>query len=377
MKKITKLLIILIIIFPVNLFGESRLNIKIGPSNEANKVINISSDSNFTINSSDFTEITKTNQKDLSINFTKDKIFLSGKNFKMENFPSDGSLLINSDKPIKVDNLKRSYLGALSFRINNGKLDIINNIDMENYLRGILPKEMSPSFPKEALKAQAVTSRSFALSNINKFIKKGYNLDDTTSCQVYRGSSCYDKRTDEAIKCTKDQVLTYKGKIAETIFGASSGGYIADASEVWGGDSLDYLKAKEDPYSTYQWDTLISDNELSKFELGKIYNIEIKEFDNSGRAKKIIVTGQNGLKEFTGNQFRNKLGSMKIKSTLFEIINLGDSFSFKGKGFGHGVGLSQYGASAMAKNNFNYKEILNFYFPGTELENLDGLNENK
>lgn len=377
MKKILLIFLLFLMLCPMNLLAEERLNIKVGPSNPVDKEIKLSTKANFQIISSDFSLLNNTNLKELKVTFKNGKVYLKGENFTMENFPLDGSMLINSSKEIKVENLKRSYLGAISFRINNNKLDIINNIDIENYLRGILPKEMSPSFSQEALKAQAVASRSFAISNKNKCIKNGYNLDDTTACQVYRGSSCYNKITDKAVEATKGQVLTYKGKVIEAIFGASSGGYTADAKDVWGGEIVDYLIAKEDPYSTYEWDAILTNQELSKLGLGEIYTIEIADYDSSGRIKNITVTGANGVKNFTGNQFRNKVGSMKCKSTLFEIMNLGDSFSLKGKGFGHGVGMSQYGAQKMAKSDFKYEEILGFYFPGTELKSMEGVNENK
>lgn len=377
MKKILFSLVIFLILMPVFVFGENRLDVKIGKSFEAGKEVKLSTKGQFKVVSGDFDEINKVDSQNITVIYKDGKIYISSKNFTMENFPSDGSLLISANKDIKVDNFKISYDGGISFRINDNKLDLINNIDLENYLRGILPKEMSPSFPDEALKAQAVASRSFALANINKYIKKGYNLNDTTACQVYKGKTSYDKKTDAAVKATEGEFLTYDGKICDAIFGASSGGYIADSSEVWGGNKSPYLISKEDPYSSYAWDFLLTSKELNKLKLGNIYTIDISEKDSSGRCKKIVITGQNGVKEMTGNEFRNAMGNMSVKSSLFEIINLGDSFQIKGRGFGHGVGLSQYGAVEMAKQKFDYKGILDFYYPGTTIENKDLGNEDK
>ena len=128
MKKILLIFLLFLMLCPMNLLAEERLNIKVGPSNPVDKEIKLSTKANFQIISSDFSLLNNTNLKELKVTLKNGKVYLKGENFTMENFPLDGSMLINSSKEIKVENLKRSYLGAISFRINNNKLDIINSI---------------------------------------------------------------------------------------------------------------------------------------------------------------------------------------------------------------------------------------------------------
>jgi len=345
-----------------------RIDVKIGPSVSVNEKLTLKSDSEFEIITADGLLNTKTRSNTLDVVFDGENININSKVFTLNNFPKDGVLLINSKKPINVSKVNRKYKGAICFRINNNKLDIVNNVDMENYLKGILPKEMSPSFPIESLKAQALCSRSFAINNYNKMIKKGYNLDDSTSCQVYHGASVETKSTNEAVESTANEVVKYDGKVASTIFGASSGGYIASANEVWGGDNYPYLIAKEDPYSNYEWEYELKESDIKKLKLYDVYDYKIEYSSDSNRISNITFNTKNGEIKFKGNEFRSKIGNTKIKSTLFNINLNNGKIVVTGKGYGHGVGMSQYGAVEMAKKGFDYKKIIDFYFPGTEID---------
>lgn len=210
------------------------------------------------------------------------------------------------------------------------------------------------------------------MSNKNKYIKRGFNLTDDTSSQVYKGQTSEREKTTKAVDETKGIYIGIDSKPISAIFGASSGGVTANAKDVWGGD-YSYLKSQLDPYSSdYNWELSISKNDFikkisSKYPLSYIQSINILEKDASGRAVNIEIIGDK-VYNIKASELRSILGSTKIKSTLFEI-SLGDNINFKGKGYGHGVGLSQYGASNMAKDGKDYKEILNFYFPGTNLNN--------
>ncbi|CDZ75045.1 sporulation protein SpoIID [Peptoniphilus sp. ING2-D1G] len=375
MKKLFLLILLFItIIFPDESFAEDNyFKVKIGKALNDGESITITSESPIYIVDSSLNKILDLNTKKITINYSTGKVILKdGDRQFSSDFSSKGTLFLASDKVLKI---KNAYRGCITFIENDNKLDIINYIELEDYLKGVVPKEISPSSHEEALKAQAVVARSFALSNKNKYIKQGYNLNDTTACQVYGGQSAEKEKSNKAVIDTAGVVAMYDGKIANTIYGASSGGFISDASEVWGGESVPYMIAKEDPYSpVYEWEYEISkDSEVSLLKKadylsGDLVSIDIAEYDSSGRAKNLQIVGTEGTKTITGSKFRSLLGNTKVKSTLFEIQITEDTYMIKGKGYGHGVGLSQMGAMEMAKNEFSYEEILNFYFPNITIK---------
>lgn len=371
MKKIL-LLAIFLVLLPLNIFAKEdydKIDIKVGKSLSAGESLKVKSKSNLKVVTSDEQVINNTNNKEINIKFDGKNINLNGKNFNLNNFPQNGAFLISSDSPIYVDKIKRNYGGAISFRVNNKKLDIVNRVDMDEYLKGVLPKEMSPSFPMESLKAQALCSRSFAINNYNKFIKNGYNLDDTTRSQVYYGKDVEEKTTNKAVEETVGQVIKYDGKVAETIFCASSGGYTVASSEAWGGNSVPYLISKEDPYSVHPWKYELKNSDLKKLNLSDVFSVSL-DYNNSNRVNNLTFSTSKGDVKIKATDFRNKIGNTIIKSTLFDVNVIGNKVFVSGKGYGHGVGMSQYGAVEMAKKGSNYKDIIEFYFPGTNIEKI-------
>lgn len=371
MKKIL-LLAIFLVFLPLNIFAKEdydKIDIKVGKSLSAGESLKVKSKSNLKVVTSDEQVINNTNNKEINIKFDGKNINLNGKNFKLNNFPQNGAFLISSDSPIYVDKIKRNYGGAISFRVNNKKLDIVNRVEMDEYLKGVLPKEMSPSFPMESLKAQALCSRSFAINNYNKFIKNGYNLDDTTRSQVYYGKDVEEKTTNKAVEETIGQVIKYDGKVAETIFCASSGGYTVASSEAWGGNSVPYLISKEDPYSVHPWKYELKNSDLKKLNLSDVFSVSL-DYNNSNRVNNLTFATSKGDVKIKATDFRKKIGNTIIKSTLFDVNVIGNKVFVSGKGYGHGVGMSQYGAVEMAKKGSNYKDIIEFYFPGTNIEKI-------
>lgn len=371
MKKIL-LLAIFLVLLPLNIFAKEdydKIDIKVGKSLSAGESLKVKSKSNLKVVTSDEQVINNTNNKEINIKFDGKNINLNGKNFNLNNFPQNGAFLISSDSPIYVDKIKRNYGGAISFRVNNKKLDIVNRVDMDEYLKGVLPKEMSPSFPMESLKAQALCSRSFAINNYNKFIKNGYNLDDTTRSQVYYGKDVEEKTTNKAVEETVGQVIKYDGKVAETIFCASSGGYTVASSEAWGGNSVPYLISKEDPYSVHPWKYELKNSDLKKLNLSDVFSVSL-DYNNSNRVNNLTFATSKGDVKIKATDFRKKIGNTIIKSTLFDVNVIGNKVFVSGKGYGHGVGMSQYGAVEMAKKGSNYKDIIEFYFPGTNIEKI-------
>lgn len=222
---------------------------------------------------------------------------------------------------------KYGYRGFIKFITFKNKPVVINRIRMEEYLRGVVPSEMSPAFPKEALKAQAICARSFALANINKMSAKGYNLDDTTVCQAYFGTLKEDPRTDAAVLETTGQVAIYDNKVANTIFFSESAGYTENSSDVWGGYQP-YLTAVEDPYSgthENEWNYEISAESLTQllykngYDVGKLYQMKLYPTPMTGSISTLDLIGSKGQTTVRATDFRNILGNTKLKSTHFRF----------------------------------------------------------
>ena len=329
----------------------------------------------------------------------------------------------------------KNYRGSIRFIPMGNSLATVNIVDVEDYVKGIIPKEIGASTTMEALKVQAVISRSFAYANWNKFEKQGYNLDDTSASQAYAGMSVETKNTNLAVDETRGQVLYYGNEVANTIFHATSGGTTESIEDVWGGNGVPYLKSMAAPHSVKthnsQWKATYKKSELNRIfsEVGDVRAIRVIDRSSSGRIKRLAVEGSRGIKEMTGNQFRMRMGSVRFKSTDFQTSALetpmqettgtaitangmtpitqqhaitseglvavagqnvltvngiqsvdtqkqpGDSLmdisgdtTFYGRGYGHGVGLSQYGAINMAKKGMGYREILAYYYPGTHIQ---------
>ncbi|MFH1860091.1 MAG: SpoIID/LytB domain-containing protein [bacterium] len=275
----------------------------------------------------------------------------------------------------KVDD--KAYRGKLEFsRTNGSRIMVVNIIDLEEYLYGVVKCEMSESFPIEALKAQAIIARTFALSNLKKHQDKGYHLCPTVCCQVYNGVSAESKITTTAVDQTRSLVLSYENNLARTYYHSCCGGKTAPF--IWDKQGeTPYLQSKNCPFcnharnSSYSWTQRISFYELQKaFSTGEITNISVNGYDESGRAKTISICHGTGNSSINTNKFRNIMGYTRVKSTLFTIHNDGQGVVFNGKGYGHGVGLCQWGARGMAEAGYNFKEILGFYYSGVCLQKI-------
>lgn len=408
MKKILSLLaFVAILLIGVPVFAQSEpIHVKIGPTSSS---IALSTDGSLMKNGSpvgsSFTA-TASNVSDADV------------------FSSTAGYISIGGKP---------YRGSVRFIISGNQLKSVNIVDVDDYIRGVLPKEIGTTTPIEALKVQAVVSRSFAYANWNKFAKYGYNLDDSSASQAYAGMSVESPMTDRAVAETKGQILYYQGEVANTIFHATSGGETEAIEDVWGGNPSPYLKALKDPYSLNTrhatWEATLSSADIRRAfpAVGQPTSLEVSERSSTGRIKSMAVVGTSGREVVTGNQFRMKLGSIKVKSANFgtearasiaerpltvitstgirpyakdriisatgiragstdsviranglesasaqtatynDVMPIRGSITLKGTGYGHGVGLSQYGAIEMAKAGKDYKAILSFYYPGTEL----------
>lgn len=260
--------------------------------------------------------------------------------------------------------------------------NIVKEIEIEKYISGVVAKEMGENWSIEALKAQAVVSRTYLIWKMNKNKKNYYDIENSIYHQLYE--DCKSEIIKSAVLETKGEILlTADEEIIPVFFHACSGGITANPSDVWKGKyPFDYSVI--DPYSennSYStWEKNISKNYLSKIFGFTVEKIEIIEKDKTNRVKHLKIVAKNGnIKYLTGTEFREKVNQNTqvyfnnpniIPSTMFEIKDKGDTIIFYGKGYGHGVGMSQYGAKKMAEIGFDYKDILKFYFPYLQIKKI-------
>ena len=274
----------------------------------------------------------------------------------------------------------RPYRGLLELRrTGSGRLTVINEVDLEEYLYGVLKMEVDPEWPADALKAQAVAARTLALQSMGRFASEGYDVRATTDTQVYGGISAEDPRTTAAVEDTRGEIMTYEGRPIFAAYHSDSGGYTESSELVWGG-RYPYLQAVPDPYSTgapnHEWMVRM---DLPAFEerlrragrsANGITGIEVVETTPSGRVGLVRITGTHGVVTVKGTDLRAIMGATLLRSTLFIVRITPDEqplVEFLGRGSGHGVGLSQWGARGMAASGRTYTEILKYYYTGIEI----------
>lgn len=336
---------------------------------------------------------------------------------------------------------KGTYRGWFEFVRRGSTITAVNIVDYEDYLYGVIAAEMPASWNMEALKAQAVAARSMAIHQYNKYNQYGHNVCDTVYTQVYKGFSGEHPRTNQAVDETRGIVATYNGKIAETLFFSTSGGYTEDPANVWG-NPIPYLKAIPDPYETdpemKPWTRTISLGDIdqalasNKIQIGQARGMQINAYTPAGRVKELKIIGTLGSHQIEREAIRTFFSSTSqgsLRSRMFTIDNapainrprgldlqdlqvygggsanylLGANGKMKaagdalvvegakgqtsyglgqvgggqiaygdlvisGKGYGHGVGMSQSGARGMAQAGYTYDQIIKYYYQGVELE---------
>ncbi|MEW6515812.1 MAG: SpoIID/LytB domain-containing protein [candidate division FCPU426 bacterium] len=274
----------------------------------------------------------------------------------------------------------KRYRGQIEVAVNSGGggLQVINYLPLESYVAGVVPNEVSPAWPEEALKVQAIAARTFALYKMSGRSQMAYDLDDSVSSQVYGGVDSERPSTTAAVKATTSVVAMYTGKFIAAFYHSNCGGRTANVREVWGGD-MDYLNGVEcgfcDQAPHARWNGELSGEDLrrklqkSVAGLKAVTGLDLKDRDASARVKTVVVRHPGGAEEMKGPVFRMLVGPDFIRSTRFTVVPRGASWEFTGQGWGHGVGLCQEGALGMAQNGYNYRDILRHYYPGIELRN--------
>lgn len=333
------------------------------------------------------------------------------------------------------------YRGGFEYTVSGGGLQVVNVVDLEDYVKGVLPAEMPGDWDLEALKAQAVCARTFACLNAKHLSAYGFDVCSSTDCQVYYGVSTATSATDRAVEETEGECLYYDGELAEAYYHSSDGGATEDAENVWGTD-IPYLQGKEDPYEarisipnyswtvTYTWDELTWVLQNSGYSIGDVVDAYVSEYTDLGnvysvtfvdsRGRELTMTGDNARMAFYSTTLGKNVPSLRFTITGGTggrggyAVNSGgntlssldgasvitgggtvsrlsgedhtaitasgktelsaasggrgsasrDGITITGTGNGHNVGMSQYGARAMAEQGYDYIDILEFYFTG-------------
>lgn len=278
------------------------------------------------------------------------------------------------------------YRGRLQVISTSRGLLAINLVELEDYLPSVVGKEMYPSWPQEALKAQAVASRSFALFRRARERRRPgalYDLSATATHQVYPGVSSEAASTLAAVAATRHQVLTYGGQIIEAVFHAASGGHTENSEHVWQ-NWVPYLRGTPDfdqMSPNFQWTVRFTAAQLQQRlpGIGTIVGFRPLQTSPQGRIITMQVVGTAGQRTISGNELRRALG---LRSTLLTVTpeygNVASqsgqmvpvAFTITGRGHGHGLGMSQWGAYGMALQGYTYDQILRYYYQGATLSDL-------
>ncbi len=283
---------------------------------------------------------------------------------------------ILSPKEIKIKKYKKT--DNITVRVKRENKNTIEKIPLEKYLIGVLAGEMPVSYNIEALKAQAVAARTYTINKIEQNKEKEYDVVDTTNDQVYKDEQQLKeiwkenynnntKKIKQAIKETNGEYLTYEGKPIHAFFFSTSSGKTENCKDVFG-ESLPYLVSVSSTWDenspSYEGELNLTKEEFcNKLEIN-CDNIKIGIERNETNSIKNITINNKTIK---GTDFRFKLG---LKSTNLEIEQINSNIIIKSKGYGHGVGMSQYGAKEMANNGYKYDDILKYYYQGVEFKKI-------
>lgn len=282
-------------------------------------------------------------------------------------YPRDKFIYING----------RPYRGAVEVTASRDALRVVNELSLEDYLVGVINNEISSKWHAEAVKAQAVVARTYALYQMNSRTGGLYDIEGTVMGQVYSGALSEDEASARAVRETAGEILTFIGEPALTVYHSNAGGMTDASRDIWAED-YPYLKSVLSPYDSsapkYAWEFIVPASSfkavLNKagYSIGDPREIRLDELSPAGRVKSLVISdsARNGLR-LRGEDLRKILGYSFLRSSAFEVWKKGDLFVFRGRGSGHGVGMSQWGAKGMAENGYSYKDILMHFYPGTRL----------
>ncbi len=272
--------------------------------------------------------------------------------------------------------------GRTIIKRQNGRMMVINELGLEEYLKGVVPAEMNAAWHPEALKVQAIAARTYALYQIRQNGKKDFDLVATTKDQAYLGRAQADGPAGRAVDETRGQVLVFSDLPIFAAFHSTAAGPTEDAINVWSMD-VPYLKGVECPFDMnspyYQWRTDVSMPLLEKrlreegYPVGVVATIAPAVYSKAGRVAQVRILHSDGELYLRGEDLRRVIGYTTLASTQFDLEVFGLRVQFMGRGAGHGVGLCQWGAKELAERGYAAEAILRYYYPGTDIRDLSRL----
>lgn len=286
---------------------------------------------------------------------------------------------LKASAPASLQVNGKGYRGRIEITPADKGLLVVDELPLEDYLVGLINCEISSQWPIEAIKAQAVIARSYALYQMEARRNAPFHLESSVMDQVYDGCDIEDSRAARGVRETAGEVLMFDGKIIQAFYHSSCGGHTEAAENVWG-YPLPYLPGVDCKYcltaGTGKWEQAMSLKRIESLLKNNGYPVtglrEIKpgRKNKSGRLNDLTILSTRGSLIISAVNFRKAIGYSVIKSTNLDVKIIGDDALFSGVGYGHGVGLCQWGAKQRADDGFTYREILSYYYPGTNLERI-------
>ncbi len=271
------------------------------------------------------------------------------------------------DEPLKAGDMQ--VRGDVVVRLFKDGLQLINVIPLEDYLAAVLGSEMPVSFPLEALKAQAVAARTYALQKKLDAYSSPYHMGSSVLHQVYGGVNREVAKTRMAVEATRGEVLTYELAPIEAYFHATCGGRTESGQDALG-RNLPYLQAVECPCGQLpasRWSATVPESELKAALRDSPDGLRVASRTATQRVTRVTTSDGGSM---GGVEFRRRLGYTRLKSLHFDVEKTSKGYLFTGRGYGHGAGLCQWGAKVLADRGRTYLDILSHYYPGAELQHL-------
>jgi stage II sporulation protein D len=290
------------------------------------------------------------------------------KKAKKINLTASGLKSFFQIKPLKPQITERRYEDGLEITSKNKSLFIINVVKTDNYIAGVVQSETWGATTNiDFFKVQAICCRNYLMNNLEKHAEEGYNLCDGVHCQAYKTRANKKEVTEGAYKSKGEVIVDSQGNIIETLFHSNSGGETVNAKDVWGKD-VPYLVSVEDSFSVggkhYQWEKYIKLKDWLNYFRNKGLNIKDKEIEDA----LINFSQQEGRKtDLLGIPLTTIRKDFNLKSTYFDVQKWGGEVKLTGKGYGHGVGMSQEGAIKMCEEGYEYWEVIEHYFKGVKV----------
>ncbi len=287
----------------------------------------------------------------------------------------DGVLFgAQGDESVKVEG--RPYSGTMKLHKQKNRLLVVNHVDLESYVAGVVAAETPPDWGVEVKKAQAVAVRTYTMVNLAQSKKKPYDMGRSALTQQYDGKKV-DRASREAVEQTRGQVLKKAGKLVTTYYHSACGGHTEPARGMTAGSAG--VSGVQDPYCriapSATWSLHLQGDSLGaalarkgKGKGGPVTQLRVGSRTSGGQASRVIATVAGEDVSVSGNDFRFVVGATKVRSARFTITPDGEGWKVEGHGFGHGSGLCQWGAEGQARARRTYHQILSFYFPGTRID---------